>query len=197
MSGLLSFLLFGALFFFMMRFGCGPHAGHGGHANHRHGSGSDGPIESGQQSLTAGIDPVCGMKVDAEVGYLKMFRGKSYRFCSRDCLDKFEAEPDRYAAQPGSGQGGAAAMKTGISLKAAGQATSLFLLITYALCVAFDLLVPRHAMYHSWLGLLPGFHWLTWRSFFLGLIESYGYGWFIALIWVPLYNVSLLGRRTS
>jgi YHS domain-containing protein len=106
MSGLLSFLLFGALFFFMMRFGCGSHAGHGGHANHHHEPGSDGPIGSGQQALTAGIDPVCGMKVDADMGYLKMFRGKSYRLCSRDCLDKFEAEPDRYVAQPGSGQGG-------------------------------------------------------------------------------------------
>jgi len=27
------------------------------------------------------------------------------------------------------------------------------------------------------------------------LIESYAYGWFIALIWVPLYNVFLFGRR--
>jgi hypothetical protein len=27
------------------------------------------------------------------------------------------------------------------------------------------------------------------KSFSLGLIESYGYGWYVALIWVPLYNV--------
>ena len=88
-------------------------------------------------------------------------------------------------------------MKTGISLRAAGQATSLFLAITFTLCVAFDLLLPHYAMYQSWLGLLPGFHWLTWGSFFLGLIESYGYGWFIALVWVPLYNVFLIGGRSS
>lgn len=86
-------------------------------------------------------------------------------------------------------------MKTGISLRAAGLATSLFLAITFGLCVAFDLLFPSYAMYHVWLGLLPGFHWLTWRSLLIGLIESYGYGWFIALIWVPLYNVFLLGVR--
>jgi hypothetical protein len=77
------------------------------------------------------------------------------------------------------------------------MATGLFLAITFSLCVAFDLLVPRHAMYRTWLGLVPGFHWLTWGSFALGLIESYAYGWFIALIWVPLYNVFLLGRRKS
>lgn len=86
-------------------------------------------------------------------------------------------------------------MKTGISLLAAGLATSLFLAIAFVLCVVFDLLVPSQAMHHVWLGLLPGFHWLTWGTFLLGLAESYGYGWFIALIWVPLYNVFLLGRR--
>ena len=31
MSGLVTFLLFAAAFFFMMRFGCGAQAGHGGH----------------------------------------------------------------------------------------------------------------------------------------------------------------------
>ena len=45
------------------------------------------------------------------------------------------------------------------------------------------------AMYRSWQALLPGFTWLNWSSFFLGLVESYGYGWYVTLIWVPLYNV--------
>ena len=88
-------------------------------------------------------------------------------------------------------------MSTGISLKASGLATSLFLAIAFTLCVIFDLLVPSHAMYHAWLDLLPGFKWLSWQSFVLGLIESYGYGWFIALIWVPLYNAFLLGTRPA
>tara|TARA_R110001583_G_scaffold1612_7_gene12726 strand:- start:6238 stop:6498 length:261 start_codon:yes stop_codon:yes gene_type:complete len=79
-------------------------------------------------------------------------------------------------------------MKHKISLFAFGHATSLFLLMIFSICVTFDLLFPEHAMYESWLRLLPGFEWLSWKSFFLGLIESYAYGWFIALIWVPLYN---------
>jgi hypothetical protein len=86
-------------------------------------------------------------------------------------------------------------MSTGVSVKAAGHATSLFLAVTYCLCVAFDLAFPSHAMYSAWIKLLPGFEWLSWPSFLLGLVESYGYGWFIALIWVPLYNVFLLGTR--
>jgi len=82
-------------------------------------------------------------------------------------------------------------MKQGISLKAVGHATSLFLAITFSLCVGFDLLFPAHSMYGSWQKLLPGFEWISWSSFVLGLIESYGYGWYFTLVWVPLYNVSL------
>ena len=101
MSGLLTFLLFGALFFFMMRSGCGSHAGHGGHGGHGGadgpGNGPEGPVP---HALAESEDPVCGMKVAGDMGYAKMYRGNSYRFCSRDCLDKFEADPDRYAATP-------------------------------------------------------------------------------------------------
>ena len=80
-------------------------------------------------------------------------------------------------------------MRQGISLKAVGHATSLFLSITFVLCVCFDLMFPAHSMYQSWQNLLPGFHWISWRSFFVGAIESYGYGWYATLIWVPIYNV--------
>jgi YHS domain-containing protein len=104
MSGLLTFLLFGALFFFMMRFGCGSHAGHGGHGGHGSNPGGDGseigPDRPAQTGLGASVDPVCGMKVEHDIGYAKMHRGRSYRFCSRDCLDKFETEPDQYLGTP-------------------------------------------------------------------------------------------------
>ena len=80
-------------------------------------------------------------------------------------------------------------MRSGLSLPAFGHATSLFLVISFVLCVGFDLGFPRMAMYRSWQALLPGFTWISWSSFLLGLIESYGYGWYAALIWVPLYNV--------
>jgi len=80
-------------------------------------------------------------------------------------------------------------MKSGLSLSAFGHATSLFLAITFVLCVGFDLAFPQLAMYRSWQALLPGFTWISWSSFLLGLVESYGYGWYLTLIWVPLYNV--------
>ena len=79
-------------------------------------------------------------------------------------------------------------MKPKISLFAFGNATSLFLLMSFIICVVFDLIFPEQAMYTVWLKLLPGFTWISWRSFLLGAVESYAYGWYIALIWVPLYN---------
>ena len=44
-------------------------------------------------------------------------------------------------------------------------------------------------MNEHWQGYLPGFSWLSPGTFFLGLVESYAYGWYFALLWVPLYNV--------
>lgn len=88
-------------------------------------------------------------------------------------------------------------MKQGISLIAAGHASSALLAVTFTLCVAFDLLFPDMAMYEVWLKLLPGFEWLSWKSFFLGLAESYGYGWYFTLIWVPIYNFAASRQAKS
>ncbi len=70
-----------------------------------------------------------------------------------------------------------------------GMSLGVFLSLTYVLCVGFDLLFPGQAMFQTWLKFLPGFTWLTWPSFFLGLAESFAYGWYVALIFVPLFNV--------
>ena len=86
-------------------------------------------------------------------------------------------------------------MRNALSFSAVGHATSLFLAATFALCVGFDLVYPPYAMHEAWHPLLPGFEWLSFPSFLLGLVESYAYGWYIALVWVPLYNV-FLARAT-
>ena len=92
MDGLISLLVFAGLFYFMMRFGCGAHMvhGHGRHEGHDHRSG-----------LPSDTDPVCGMSVAADRGYAKVLDGRSYRFCSRNCLDKFEAKPEQYLTHAG------------------------------------------------------------------------------------------------
>lgn len=88
MDGLLSLLIFAGLFYLMMRYGCGAHMVHGhgsreGHAGHGGG---------GQKH----VDPVCGKEVETDKGYGKMYEGMLYRFCSKRCLDKFDADPGRY-----------------------------------------------------------------------------------------------------
>ncbi len=70
-----------------------------------------------------------------------------------------------------------------------GSALAAFLAITYVLCVVYDLIFPGQTMYTSWMKLLPGFTWLTWGNFILGLIEAIGYGYYIALVFCPLYNL--------
>ena len=85
MEGLFSLMLFAVFFYVMMRFGCGAHVVHGGHGGHgQHTGGGD------------NTDPVCGMQVSADSGYTKMHQGTNYRFCSRSCLDKFDANPQQY-----------------------------------------------------------------------------------------------------
>ena len=75
-----------------------------------------------------------------------------------------------------------------IPVMALGMSLGLFFMVTFVLCVSFDLLFPGLAMYETWLNLLPGFTWLSWPSFLLGLLETFVYGWYAALIFVPLYN---------
>ena len=90
MDRLLSFLLFAALFYLMMRYGCGAHMVHGRHGKHE-GHGGGGPEESHK-------DPVCGMAVGPGQGYSKNYQGRELHFCSKQCLDKFDSQPERYVA---------------------------------------------------------------------------------------------------
>lgn len=92
MRGLLTLLLYAAFFYLMMRFGCGAHMVHG-HGKHEHEGHGGGKAEGSPAK-----DPVCGMTVEPGQGYAKHYQGRELHFCSRKCLDNFEAEPQRYTA---------------------------------------------------------------------------------------------------
>ena len=68
-----------------------------------------------------------------------------------------------------------------------GLAAGSFLAVSYVFCVAYDLAFGQR-MYETWLKLLPGFTWLSWQSFLLGLVETFIYGIYFSLVFVPLYN---------
>ena len=79
-------------------------------------------------------------------------------------------------------------MPSRISIIALGMSLGLLLAVSFVACVLFDLALPDYAMNRAWAPLFPGFTWLSWSSFVIGLIESFAYGWFFAVIFAPLYN---------
>ena len=85
MEGWLSFLIFAGLFYLMMRFGCGVHMIHGNHKR-----------THSQPSDLTDKDPVCGKLIGINEGYGKMHNGQLFRFCSHECLDVFESDPQIY-----------------------------------------------------------------------------------------------------
>jgi hypothetical protein len=76
-----------------------------------------------------------------------------------------------------------------IPVLAFGMSMSLLFVISYVICVIGYLALPGLPINHAALAIfLPGFELLTLPSFVLGLVESFAYGWYIALIFGPLYN---------
>ena len=108
MDTLFSVLIWGGLFFLMMRFGCGSHMfGRG------HGAGSDkGASAQGGRGCGSGggkrlekaaeaerltwvapekdTDPVCGKTVYTNAARPSLHDGQVYYFCSRECREAFE-----------------------------------------------------------------------------------------------------------
>jgi YHS domain-containing protein len=82
MEGLFTLLLYAGLFYFLMRFGCGAHTAHGHHKK--------------KVVSAPTIDPVCGARIEEEQGYGKLQQGHLFRFCSKECLDEFDNNPDKY-----------------------------------------------------------------------------------------------------
>jgi hypothetical protein len=75
------------------------------------------------------------------------------------------------------------------SIVVVGLSLSLFFVISYVICLIGYLVFPGLPILHSALSIfLPGFKLLDWQSFFLGLVESFAWGWYVAVVLVPLYN---------
>lgn len=115
MDTILNVLLWGGLFFLMMRFGCGSHMfGQGHGAENKKGAldqGHGGCCGSGNRKrnrATAGaehltweapekdVDPVCGKTISTTEARPSLHEGQVYYFCSRECREAFEALPEHY-----------------------------------------------------------------------------------------------------
>lgn len=76
-----------------------------------------------------------------------------------------------------------------LNTKVVSWALGSFGAITFVLCVLYGLVVPESLHMKSILEqLLPAFQWLTGWGFLLGLVESFLYGAYTGMVFVPLYN---------
>ena len=82
------------------------------HSHHDH-HGHSGHASAAPHPGTA-IDPVCGMTVDiATAKHKHSFGGSTWYFCSKHCVDKFVAEPERYAGTKKGGTPAPSALPEG------------------------------------------------------------------------------------
>lgn len=81
-----------------------------------------------------------------------------------------------------------------LNIRVVTWAMGLFTTVSFILCVIWGLVTPQSLHMHQFLELvLPAFKWLSVGGFFLGLIESFLWGAYVGLVFVPIYNV--LHRR--
>lgn len=79
-----------------------------------------------------------------------------------------------------------------LNMRVVSWSLGCFTAISFTLCVIYGLIVPQSL--HPVLVLeavLPAFKWLTFPGFALGLIESFLYGAYTGIVFVPIYNFFL------
>jgi len=80
-----------------------------------------------------------------------------------------------------------------LDIKIVSWSLGIFTAISFVLCVAYGLIVPQTLHMHEFLEMvLPAFEWLTVLGFFLGLVESFLYGVYAGVVFVPIYNFLVL-----
>ena len=81
-----------------------------------------------------------------------------------------------------------------LHLKVVSWSLGIVAAISFVVCVIYGLLVPPSLhMAGALEAVLPAFTWLTVPGFLLGLLESFLYGAYAGLVYVPIHNA--LTRR--
>ena len=76
-----------------------------------------------------------------------------------------------------------------LNLKTWASASGCWIAITFSICVLGGVLMPDLPIPHRTLELLlPGFTWISVRSFALGLVETFLFGVYAAWLFVSLHN---------
>lgn len=76
-----------------------------------------------------------------------------------------------------------------LNIKIVTWSLAIWTTFTFVFCVVFAMLTPSTLYMHGLLlQILPGFQWFSWWGFWVGLIESFLYGAYAGLVYVPIYN---------
>jgi len=77
-----------------------------------------------------------------------------------------------------------------LNIRVVSWSLGIFMAITFILCILYGLIVPQrlHGMSDFLEAVLPAFRWLTFGGFLLGIVESFLYGAYIGIVFVPIYN---------
>ena len=76
-----------------------------------------------------------------------------------------------------------------LNIKIVTWSLGIFTAVSFIVCVSYGLITPESIHMHTFLeSVLPAFKWLTYWGFILGLIESFLYGVYAGLVFVPVYN---------
>ncbi len=76
-----------------------------------------------------------------------------------------------------------------LNIKVVTWSLAIWATVTFAFCVVYGLVTPSSIHMSAFLQqVLPGFEPNSWRGFGIGLVESFLYGAYAGLVYVPVYN---------
>ncbi len=76
-----------------------------------------------------------------------------------------------------------------LNIKVVTWSLGVFTAVSYLVCLLYGLVTPESIHMQQFLEIvLPAFTWSTWWGLLLGLVESFLYGVYAGLVFVPIYN---------
>ena len=81
-----------------------------------------------------------------------------------------------------------------LNIKIVTWSLAIWTAFSFVFCVAYGMLTPSGVHMSAFLlQVLPGYELNSWRGFLVGLVQSFLYGAYAGLVYVPIYN--FLHRR--
>ena len=76
-----------------------------------------------------------------------------------------------------------------LRIKTVSLSLGLTFAVSFVICILWGLLLPEQLHMHEFLQyVLPGFTWISFGSAVLGLVESFLFGVYFGVVYVPIHN---------